>query len=92
VSQHEGELLTPVDLVKAIRKKIIDEPQGRMFLERTITRLKEAGYDGSLLKANDLLLSVNASGEIIKDKSGEPDVIICNFEVIWKVSAPAQSF
>jgi hypothetical protein len=86
VSKHEGALLTPVDLTKAVRKKIIDESQGRKFLEKTITRLREAGYDGSLLKANDLLLAVDAKSAIMKDKSGEPDVIICNFETIWKVA------
>ncbi|MCK9420275.1 MAG: hypothetical protein M0R70_12935 [Nitrospirae bacterium] len=85
VSQHEGSLLTPVDLVKAVRKKIIEESQSRKFLERVISRLREAGYNGSLLKANDLLLAVDSNGEIMKDKSGEPDIIICNFEVLWKI-------
>ena len=85
VSQHEGELLTPVDLVKAVRKKIIDESQSRKFLEKVVSRLREAGYDGSLLKSNDLLLAVDSNGEIMKDKTGEPDVIICNFEVLWKI-------
>lgn len=86
VSQHEGELLTPVDLVKAVRKKIIDESQSRKFLEKVVSQLREAGYNGSLLKSNDLLLAVDSNGEIMKDKAGEPDVIICNFEVIWNVS------
>jgi hypothetical protein len=85
VSKQEGSLLTPVDLAKAVRKKIIDESQSRKFLEKVVARLREAGYDGSLLKPNDLLLAVDAKGGIMKDKSGEPDVIICNFEVIWKV-------
>ncbi len=86
VSKHEGELLTPVDLIKAVHKGIISEAQCEDFLRKTVERLQKAGYDGSLLKANDLLLAVTAQGEIIKDASGEPDVIICNFEVLWKVS------
>jgi hypothetical protein len=85
VSKHEGELLTPVDLLKAVRRKVISETECKNFLERVIERLRKAGYDGSLLKANDLLLAVNKKGEIIKDESGEPDVIICNFEVLWKI-------
>jgi hypothetical protein len=91
VCNHEGELLTPMDLTKAVRKSIITDAQCRAFLEKVIARLREAGYDGSLLKANDLLVAVDSRGEIMKDKSGEPDVIICNFEVIWKVAdqAPA---
>jgi hypothetical protein len=86
VSEQGNELLTPVDLAKAVRKNIITDAQSKAFLEMTITRLRGAGHDGSLLKTNDLLLSLDARGVIVKDKSGEPDIIICNFEVIWKIA------
>jgi hypothetical protein len=86
VSQHEDALFTPVDLAKAVRKRIINESQCRKFLDMVVARLRDAAYDGSLLKTNDLLLALDAKGEIMKDRFGEPDVIICNFEVLWKVS------
>jgi len=89
VSKQGDVLLKPVDLEKAVRKKIIDEAQCRIFLKKVITRLQNAGYDGSLLKANDLLLALDAKGEIVKDYSGDPDIIICNFEVIWKIHSTA---
>jgi hypothetical protein len=89
VSKHEGTLLTPVDLVKAVRKKIMSDAQCGQLLEKFMARLHEAGYDGSLLKPNDLLLAIDSQGVIMKDKSGEPDVIICNFEVLWKVADQA---
>jgi hypothetical protein len=85
VSRQGDVLLKPVDLQKAIRKKIIDEAQCAMFLEKVIGRLRNAGYDGSLLKANDLLMVLDSNGEIVKDSSGSPDIIICNFEIIWKI-------
>ena len=85
VSQQDGSLLTPVDLAKAVKKKIIDAAQSKAFLEKVVARLRAAGYDGSLLKPNDLLIAIDAQGRIMKDKTGEPDVIICNFEVIWKI-------
>lgn len=86
VSRHEDGLLTPVDLAKAVKKKIIDEAQCKALLDRVHARLRDAGYDGSLLKPNDLLLAVDRAGAIVKDRTGEPDVIICNFEVIWKIA------
>jgi len=49
--------------------------------------LKDVGYDGSLLKPNDLLLATSGKGEIMRDSTGNPMVIICNFELIWKVPA-----
>jgi len=88
VSQHEGALLRPIDLAKAVRKKLISSSQCRSYLEKVIHRLYQAGYDGSLLKVNDLLLALDAKGEIVKDKTGEPDIIICNFEVLWKMDVP----
>jgi hypothetical protein len=85
VSKHEGALLTPIDLPKAVRKNIITDSQCRDFMEKIVGRLRDAGYDGSLLKANDLLLALDSKGQIMKDKTGEPDVIICNFEILWKL-------
>ena len=85
VPENEDQLLTPVDLVKAVLKGIIDAARARTYLDRVIRRLREAGYDGSLLKENDLLIAVNARGEVVMDRSGEPVVIICNFETLWKL-------
>ena len=88
VPENEGSLLTPVDLAKAMRRKIIDESQCRSYLEKVVERLRQAGYDGTLLKPNDFLLALDAKGEVMKDGNGDPDVIICNFEVLWKVVGP----
>ncbi len=85
VAQHGDRLLTPVDLVRAEKRGLIDEAQGRRLLEKTIARLRDAGYDGSLLKPNDLLIALDPGGVIVQDAGGAPDVIICNFEVIWNL-------
>jgi hypothetical protein len=83
---EQGPIYMPVDLFKAVYKGIIDEPACRMHLGRVKENLRNAGYDGSLLKANDLLLAVDSNGKIMNNTHGEPEVIICNFELIWKVS------
>ena len=88
VAKNENALLKPVDLVKAVHRKIITEAESAAFLDKTITRLREAGYDGTLLKANDLLLSLDSNDRIVSDATGGPDIIICNFEVIWKTAGP----
>jgi len=90
VSKQGDVLLTPMDLSKAVRKKIIDESQCKAFLQKVIARLREGGYDGSLLKSNDILLALDSKGEIVKDRTGEPDIIICNFQVIWKTDVSAR--
>lgn len=83
---EQGPLYIPVDLSRAVYQGIIDESTGWMLLEKVKENLKNAGYDGSLLKANDLLLAIDSNGKIMNNSYGEPEVIICNFERIWKVS------
>jgi hypothetical protein len=88
VSQHEGALLTPMDFARATKKKIITEAQSSALLEKTIDRLRAAGYDGSLLKPNDLLISLDPKNRIVLAPDNDPDVIICNFEMIWSLTDP----
>ncbi len=84
VAEQTGSLHVPVDLSKAVNKGIIDKPQCRMLLEGVKNSLKDGDYNGSLLKPDDLLLSMESRGEIVKDNSGNPLAVICNFEHLWK--------
>ncbi len=86
VAEHGNAPYTPVDLSKATYRKIINESECQGFLDGVKEKLSEHGFDGSSLKANDLLLAVDDKGEIMKDAAGEPVVLICNFELIWKVA------
>lgn len=86
---ERGPLYTPVDLYKATYLGHIDAAACRRLLDRVRENLRNAGYDGSLLKHNDLLLAVDSAGEIMNNRYGEPEVIICNFELIWKMSEPS---
>lgn len=86
VAEHRDALYVPVDLSKAVERGIIDDAQCRQFLDTIQAKLPAHGFDGSSLKSNDLLLAVDDNGETMKNSSGEVQVIICNFELIWKVS------
>jgi len=83
---EKGPLYTPVDLSRAAYQGIINESRCRKLLEGVKDKLRTIGYDGSLLKANDVLLAVDSDGRIMNNRSGEPEVILCNFELVWKVS------
>ncbi|HDH12582.1 MAG TPA: hypothetical protein ENG83_10390 [Nitrospirae bacterium] len=84
VAEQTGPLYVPLNLIRAVDKGLIDESQCRMLLEQVKENLRNVDYDGSLLKPNDLLLAVNSKGGIVKNISGGPLVVICNFEHIWK--------
>jgi hypothetical protein len=82
---EQGPQYMPIDLSKAVYRGIIDEATSRRFLDQVKEKLRKIGYDGSLLKANDLLLAVDSKGKIMNNSGGEPEVIVCNFELIWKI-------
>jgi hypothetical protein len=88
---ERGPLYVPVDLAKAVYQGLIDEATCRGFLDNVREKLSDVGYDGSLLKPNDLLLAVDSEGRIMNNSYGAPEVIICNFELILKVSDTADS-
>lgn len=88
VAAQTGPLHVPIDLARAFDKGLIDDTQRRMLLEKVKENLRNARYDGKLLKPDDLLLSIDGSGKIVRDNEGSPLVVICNFEHIWKLSYP----
>lgn len=86
VSEHEDALYTPMDLDKAVLKSIITANTAATLHKNTIERLAEEGYDGALLEKNDLLIALDSKGKVVRDSSGMPDVIICNLELIYRLS------
>lgn len=86
VAEHEGPLYVPIDLSNALSKGIIDKSQFRRFSDNVKKKLEDAGYDGSLLKPNDFLIAMGKDGKLMKNDAGEPEVFICNFELIWKIA------
>jgi hypothetical protein len=86
VAQQTGPLYERIDLADALDKNIINEHQCKRLLERKKTKLTNAGYESTLLKPNDLLMSIDQDGKIVDDPEGNPVVVICNFQYIWNLS------
>ena len=82
VASHEGQLCTPFDLERAGNEGILAPDECLRLLEVTRSRLKNVGYDGSLLALNDILIALNPQGKIIEDSEHIPEARICNFELI----------
>ncbi len=87
VAEQTEQLHVPVDLAAAVKKGVIDENICMKLLDKVRKDLGNVGYDGSMLKPDDLLLATDSHGNIIKD-NGSPFVIICNFEHVFKVQSP----
>ncbi|OGV73069.1 MAG: hypothetical protein A3K19_00985 [Lentisphaerae bacterium RIFOXYB12_FULL_65_16] len=84
VAKQDGQLCRPVDLPQAVSKGLISQPGCSSLVARVLRNLERIGYDGSLLQGNDLLLALDPSNTIVCGEDGEPEVRICNFELLAK--------
>ena len=86
VAEQTGmQLCRPFNLEQAMAKGLIDAEASRKLFDKVQNGLKNLGYDGILLKGNDLLLALDPKEEFLKDTDGLPEVRICNFELIKKL-------
>jgi hypothetical protein len=85
VSQQRGRLCRPLDLLKAVRSGYVTPEEHRRILDATHSKLRNVGYDGRLLRSNDLLIVLSPDGEPLEDAEGELEVRISNFELLRKV-------
>ncbi len=86
VAEHSNALYTPLDLTRALDRGLVDKEQCQWHLDMIKAKLHHNGFDGSSLKLNDLLVALDSNKSFLKDAAGEPLVIICNFELIWKLT------
>jgi hypothetical protein len=85
VAGQTGQLCRPFNLEQAVAKGLIDAGLYHRLFATVQSGLKNLGYDGILLRGNDLLLALDPENKLLKDSSGVPEVRICNFELIKKV-------
>ncbi len=84
VARQSGKLHVPVDFEQALKKRMIDADCSMGLMETMQNTLRAAGFDGSLLRPSDLLLSINENKEIVRNEAGAPMVVLCNFKHVWK--------
>ena len=78
-------LYRPCDLDTACAEGLLKEDESLRLLDITRSRLKNIGFDGSLLEPNDILISIDPDGAIVPDSEGLPEARICNLELIHRL-------
>jgi hypothetical protein len=85
VAQQKGKLCRPMNLFVALVNGLITQEERHHFQDMVQQQLRNVGYDGLLLKSNDLLVAIDPDGAIVKNAEQQPEVRICNFELIRKL-------
>jgi hypothetical protein len=83
---HDGEYYLSRDLKAALNCGIVREPTASMLLDMTARQLRECGFEHLDLRAEHLLLSLSPCGDLVRDRFGQPEVRLCNFELLRPVA------
>ena len=84
VAGQQGRLCRPVDLQKAVTKRILSGFEARSLYESLLLRLRNCGYDGRLLQWIDLRIAIQPDAQLLKI-GGLPQLRICNLELLRKL-------
>jgi hypothetical protein len=82
VAEHDSQLFRPLDLLQALAADLIAKSEYEAVYGFVNQRLTAAGFDGSLLGGNDILVSLDPKGELVKTPERALEWRICNFELL----------
>jgi hypothetical protein len=71
-----------IDALLAFRRKYINEEMYMKLMEITRNKLASVGIEDLNLRGNHILLSMDNSGQLVRDREGIPEIRISNFEFL----------
>ncbi len=71
-----------VDALLTYRRGLLDKKMYQQLMQGTKKKLAAAGIEDLNLRGNHILLSVDNSGQLVKDLQGTLEIRICNFELL----------
>lgn len=85
LATEDNDYYRGIDILKAYKDKLISEEQYFSFLNKIRTMLHDSGYEDLNLRGNHVMLSLDSNGKIVIDQAGEPELRVCNFELLKKL-------
>ncbi len=85
LAAKDGDYQEGINALAAYRQGLISEEEYMTLLQTKKKRLAEVGIEDLNLRGSHLLLSLDSAGELIRDRSGIPEMRICNFEFLRKI-------
>lgn len=76
-----------IDLLLSYRKGLLDEKSYQRLMRITRNKLVAVGVEDLNFRGNHILLSVDSSGQLVKDNNGVPEIRICTFELLKRMNS-----
>jgi hypothetical protein len=83
---HDGDYLEGINALSAFREGIISRDEYVSLLKRKKERLANVGFEDLHLRGSHVLLSLDSRGKLLRDAEGIPEMRICNFELLKKIT------
>lgn len=87
VAERKGPLCRPVSLRHAVVVDHLTEDEATRLMAALVGRMAQAGFDGSLLRWTDVLITIMPDGELLRTDDGQPEMRICDFKLIRRLPA-----
>jgi len=82
----DGDYLEGINALSAFREGIISRDEYVSLLKRKEERLRLAGFEDLHLRGSHILLSLDSQGKLLRDSHSIPEMRICNFELLKKLT------
>ncbi len=86
LAARDSNYLEGINALQAYRAKLISEAQYLALIQRKRERLREIGIEDLNMRGTHILLSRDTSGVLVLDANGYPEMRVCNFELLKRVS------
>jgi hypothetical protein len=86
LAEKDGDYLEGISALQAYRNGIITRKEYIALLRKKEERLANVGIEDLHLRGSHVLLSLDRTGMLIRDAEGVPDMRICNFELLKRIS------
>jgi len=84
LAERDGQYYRAINAEQARDQGLVSQTTLAELLERTHGRLASGGFQSLNLEPHHLLLSFDASGKMVLDTIGRPQVRLCNFELVCR--------
>jgi len=86
---EDGNYYTGITALHAFKRGLLPMELYTRIMNETRERLAEVGYEDINLRGNHIMLSFDKSGRLVGKGSNNPEVRICNFEFLRRISNSA---
>lgn len=81
----DGDYYEGIDALRAYRGKLICENEYIFLIKKAKRKLAQFGVSDLNLKGRHFLISVDSSGNVVRNDDGEAEIRICNFDFLKRI-------